>query len=125
MVPAFWLPLSVLLLTQLKTVLQQIKQDPRIAVLFGWVILVIFFFSLSPAKRGVYILPALPMFCIALAAAWPDLSLNRASRWFLRALLTLIITVFTALTYFAAIHHDKLVDKLEVVVREGPSLALR
>ena len=112
-VPAFWLPLSVLLLTQLKTVLQQIKQDPRIAVLFGWVILVIFFFSLSPAKRGVYILPALPMFCIALAAAWPDLSLNRASRWFLRALLTLIITVFTALTYFAAIHHDKLVDKLD------------
>jgi len=112
-VPAFWLPLSVLLLTQIKTVLQQIKQDPRIAVLFAWGVLVIVFFSLSPGKRGVYILPALPMFCIALAAAWPDLSLNRASRWFLRVLLTLIVTIFSSLSYLAAINNAKLVDKLD------------
>lgn len=112
-VPAFWLPLCVLLLTQIKTVTRHIKQDPRIAVLFGWVVLVIIFFSLSPAKRGVYILPALPMFCIALAAAWPGLTLNRASRWVLRAFLGLIVTVLSVLAYLAATHHPKLVDKID------------
>jgi len=111
-VPVFWLPVSLLLLTQIKDVIRGIKTDPRIAILFGWVILVLLFFSLSPAKRGVYILPALPMFCIALAAAWPSLQLNALSRWLLRALLALLLLLFSTLGYLALTRHELLLEKL-------------
>ena len=111
-IPAFWLPVSLLLLTQIKTIIDGVKRDPRIAVLFGWVVLVVLFFSFSPAKRGVYILPALPIFCIAIAAAWPQLNLNVTSRWLLRSLISLIILVFSVVAYLSAVHHPKVVDKL-------------
>lgn len=41
-------------------------RDPRILLLLGWVVCVVLFFSLSSGKREVYILPALPMLCVAM-----------------------------------------------------------
>lgn len=117
-IPFFWLPLSLLLITEAKTIARGIKRDPRIAILFGWVALVVLFFSLSPAKRGVYLLPALPIFCIAMAAAWPTLTLNRASRWLFRSLLILFTTVVALLGYFSASHHPKLIDKLDSYTKD-------
>lgn len=111
-VPVFWLPFSWFVVSQGKTLLANIKADPRIAILVAWVLLVLVFFSLSPAKRGVYILPALPAFCMALAAAWPSLTLNRFSRWLTRALLALLIGVLGSVAYLAATHHPTLMDKL-------------
>ena len=36
------------------------RREARTALLLGWVALVIVFFTLSPGKRGVYMLPAAP-----------------------------------------------------------------
>ena len=54
-------------------------RDARVLLPLAWVLLVILFFSLSSGKREVYIMPALPMLCLAmgpylrdvLAKAWP------------------------------------------------------
>ena len=43
------------------------RRDPRHWLLLGWGLLVLLFFTLSPGKREVYILPALPAFCLAAA----------------------------------------------------------
>ena len=43
------------------------RREPRQWLLLGWGLLVLLFFSLSPGKREVYILPALPAFCLAAA----------------------------------------------------------
>ena len=67
-VPLFWLPLSVMLPWLVKPWYRAFQQlDARIILPIGWVLLVILFFSISPGKRGVYILPALPMLALSIA----------------------------------------------------------
>ncbi len=79
-VPVFWLPISLLFPWLIKNWITAIKQgDRRIILLFGWIILLLVFFSVSPGKRGVYVLPALPMLALIsapylkniLTKAWP------------------------------------------------------
>ncbi|MGY0504789.1 ArnT family glycosyltransferase [Luteimonas sp. e5] len=41
-------------------------RDARVLLPLAWIALVVLFFSLSRGKREVYILPALPMFCLLL-----------------------------------------------------------
>jgi 4-amino-4-deoxy-L-arabinose transferase-like glycosyltransferase len=64
-----WVPLTLALPWLLPAWWRRIRarHDARFLLPVIWVLLVIVFFSLSPGKRDVYILPALPM--LALAAA--------------------------------------------------------
>ena len=79
-VPVFWLPISLLFPWLIKKWITAIKQgDRRITLLLGWIVLLLIFFSISPGKRGVYILPALPVLALIsapylkeiLAKIWP------------------------------------------------------
>jgi 4-amino-4-deoxy-L-arabinose transferase-like glycosyltransferase len=45
------------------------ERDTRVFLLLAWVVLVLLFFSASPGKRGVYILPALPALALC-AGPW-------------------------------------------------------
>jgi len=64
-IPVFWLPVSLLIPWLAKKWTQAIKQgDRRITLLLGWIILLLIFFSISPGKRGVYVLPALPVLAL-------------------------------------------------------------
>jgi len=47
--------------------------DARVLLPLAWVGLVVLFFSLSAGKREVYILPALPMLCLALGPWLPGI----------------------------------------------------
>jgi 4-amino-4-deoxy-L-arabinose transferase-like glycosyltransferase len=47
--------------------------DARVLLPLAWVALVVLFFSLSAGKREVYILPALPMLCLALGPWLPSI----------------------------------------------------
>jgi 4-amino-4-deoxy-L-arabinose transferase-like glycosyltransferase len=59
-----WLPGALLLPWLLPAWWRRLRRrDPRQVVLLGWSLLVLLFFTLSPAKREVYIFPALPAFC--------------------------------------------------------------
>ena len=65
-IPPLWLPWSLLLfwlVPKYKAAFQQ--RDARVWLPLGWVLLVLVFFSASPGKRGIYILPALPALAMA------------------------------------------------------------
>lgn len=81
-IPVLWLP-GVLLLPWLvpRWAAAWRARDARPWLLLGWVVLVLLFFSASPGKRGVYILPALPAFVLAAASAlWPVLQRRGVQR---------------------------------------------
>ncbi|MBU3022027.1 glycosyltransferase family 39 protein [Aestuariibacter sp. A3R04] len=59
-IPLFWLPAVAILFAHIKHFGEHLAQKPAYASLFIWAVLVVIFFSISPGKRGVYILPALP-----------------------------------------------------------------
>ena len=74
-IPVLWLP-GIALLPWLVPhwVACWRARDARPWLLLCWVALVLLFFSASPGKRGVYILPALPAFSLAAAGVlWPVL----------------------------------------------------
>ena len=73
-IPLFWLPLSALLPWLVPRWAADFEhRDARQLLLLGWTALVIVFFTLSPAKRGVYVLPALPAVALAAAPHLPGL----------------------------------------------------
>lgn len=49
------------------------RRDPRYLLPLAWWALVIVFFSIPSGKRDVYIMPALPMMCLALAPLLPGI----------------------------------------------------
>lgn len=67
-IPLFWLPGTLLLPWLIRPWAAAFRaRDPRVILPLAWVVLVVIFFSASPGKRGVYVLPALPMFALAAA----------------------------------------------------------
>ncbi len=65
-IPPLWVPWSILLfwlVPRFKAAFHE--RDARVWLPLGWVLLVIAFFSASPGKRGIYILPALPALALA------------------------------------------------------------
>lgn len=76
-----WLPGALLLPWLLPAWWRRLRRlDPRIWLLLGWALLVLLFFTLSPGKRGVYLLPALPPLCIAAGSLLPGLLQRRGVR---------------------------------------------
>lgn len=53
------------------------RRDARYLLPLAWAVLVVIFFSIPSGKRDVYILPALPMVCLALGSLLPGI-LRRA-----------------------------------------------
>lgn len=73
-IPAFWLPLTLLLPWLLPAWWRRIaRRDARILLPLGFALATLLFFSASPGKRGVYILPMLPMVALAAAPLLPAL----------------------------------------------------
>ena len=63
-IPVFWIAALAVLALHPKIFITLLRQSPAFMALFIWIILVVCFFSISPGKRGVYLLPALPAICI-------------------------------------------------------------
>ncbi len=90
-IAADWLPLSLLLPWAVPAWWRRLKRrDARYLLPLAWTALIVLFFSFSPGKRDVYILPALPMTALALAPLLPGLLRLRGPR---RALLTLTVAL--------------------------------
>jgi 4-amino-4-deoxy-L-arabinose transferase-like glycosyltransferase len=101
-----WLPLSLLLPWALLAWWRRLKRrDARFLLPLGWVVLILLFFSFSPGKRDVYILPALPMTVLALAPLLPGLLRKHGVRIIVFALTLLMAAVFVfAIGAALAIH---------------------
>jgi len=73
--PWAWLPLTLALPWAFPAWWRRLhRREARTALLLGWVALVLLFFSLSPGKRGIYILPAVPALVLAMAPLLPGLA---------------------------------------------------
>jgi 4-amino-4-deoxy-L-arabinose transferase-like glycosyltransferase len=80
-IPLLWLP-SIALVPWLwprwRAALQ--SRDALTAVLLAWVVLVVLFFTFSAGKRGLYVLPAVPVLAMAAAPWLPELLRAKATR---------------------------------------------
>ena len=114
-IPPLWLP-GTLLLPWLVPRWRDAwrSRDGREGLLLGWIVLVVVFFSASPGKRGVYVLPALPAFALAagpfLADLWARRSVQRTLFW-LAALVPLLAGA--AAVYLGWLRPDKMAELAE------------
>jgi 4-amino-4-deoxy-L-arabinose transferase-like glycosyltransferase len=95
-IPFLWLPGTLLvpwLVPRWRAALKE--RDLRVALLVGWMLLVIVFFSASSGKRGVYVLPAVPAFALACAPWLRELFSARIPRRALLSLVGALALVFT------------------------------
>jgi 4-amino-4-deoxy-L-arabinose transferase-like glycosyltransferase len=77
-----WLPTSALLVWAVPVWWRRRRRgDGRLWWLLGYFALILLFFTFSSGKRGVYILPALPVLILALAPLLPALVRRRSVRW--------------------------------------------
>lgn len=92
-----WLPLSLLLPWLLPAWRRRLRRgDGRLAAILLQLLLVLLFFSLSPGKRDVYILPLLPLAVLAAAPLLPGLmrhSLARNVLWGFSFLVAMLLCV--------------------------------
>ena len=96
-IATLWLPTALALPWAVPAWWRRLKRrDPRYVLLLGWVLAVLVFFTIPSGKRDVYILPALPMFCLALAPLIPGLLRKRGPRIALFAFTALLAIGFVA-----------------------------
>lgn len=109
-IPVFWFPLYLLIAR--KGALLSMWRSPLAVTLASWVILVVVFFSLSPGKRGLYILPALPMLALLVGAySTPD----KLARWLqglLAGLAALLSVAAIVVAVAALIQLDAVVEQV-------------
>ena len=115
-----WLPLIVLVPWLVPRWMERLREsDARILLLLGWVALVLIFFSASPGKRGVYILPALPALAIAsgewLRGLWQRADVQRAGMVFALFIVFLSAAAFAYLTWIAPERAAELRDRYGVL----------
>ncbi len=115
-----WLPGSLLLPWLLPAWLKRWpRRDARLLLPLIWVLMVVLFFSLSPGKRDVYIMPALPM---AILAAAPLL----AGLWRIRAAQRLAgLIALTLSLVLLALGAWALLGEPSFEVRRAPTLGPR
>jgi len=87
-------------------------RDARIWLLLFWVALVLVFFTLSPGKRGVYVLPAIPALAVAAAGALPAIFPRRGVARASLMLSGVLVVAFAALAIAEALQWPKVVTLL-------------
>ena len=122
-IPGLWLPGTALLPWLVPGWVAAWRQrDPRPWMLICWAMLVVLFFSLSPGKRGIYMLPALPAFVLAaapvLCETWQERGMQRTG--YLLALLISITTGAAAL-YLGVLNPGLMVELREQLGITSPA----
>lgn len=93
-IPVLWLPVVLVVPWVIPRWRQAWRErDLRVLLPLGWMVLILVFFSASPGKRGVYILPALPAFVWAVAPWIVEITKRDGFQRLLRALLGLVAVV--------------------------------
>lgn len=107
-IPILWFPLYFFLFN--KENWKQIFNSPVIQAILVWVVCVVIFFSISPGKRGVYILPALPMLAMVMGAL---ITQSGIQQWINRLFTGVagIVTVAMAAATVLALFHARVLTK--------------
>jgi 4-amino-4-deoxy-L-arabinose transferase-like glycosyltransferase len=100
-IPLNWMSLSPLLLFAIPEWWRSARSEPRFWLPLAWVVLIILFFSATPAKRDIYVYPALPVTALALAPLFDRLVQRAAVKWvcfLVASLMTLALLAALAVT---------------------------
>ncbi len=124
-IPPLWLPGSALLFW----LLPRWRADWRarrasVWLPLGWMLVVLLFFSASPGKRGVYLLPALPAFLLAAAPHLPALFARRSIGWLSLGLAATLTAAAAAFAALAVTGHERVTALLGAAGLDGPGTAL-
>ncbi len=121
-IPWAWFPASLLLPWMLPFIAQKIKsRDSRYLLATGTIVLIIGFFSLSPGKREVYILPATPWVAMLTAAFLMENPIaNIAHR-----LSQLLLGLVSILAFYVVAVPDKLLALADAQIADVSLLQLR
>ncbi|HVF35247.1 MAG TPA: glycosyltransferase family 39 protein [Candidatus Saccharimonadia bacterium] len=109
-----WIPASLALPWAIGAWRRRLSQrhDARVLLPLAWAALVVVFFSLTPGKREVYILPALPMFVVALAPLLPGLVRVRGFRLLLWGTAAAISAALVGLSLYALFAANEFAEKI-------------
>jgi len=88
-------------------------RDARLATLLGGAVLIVLFFSLSAGKREVYILPALPLFCLALGPWLGDIIERAGARRLAFGLAAVLALAAAAVGAMVVFGHPGFEQKLD------------
>ena len=110
-IPVFWITPVAILLSKAKWLRNVLTQNPAYSSLLIWVILVVIFFSISPGKRGVYVLPALPALSMVAGLVLANSTVSRGLVLFARAATSLISAVLL-IAGLALLFHEPIASKL-------------
>ncbi len=100
-----WLPLSLALPWLLPAWRQALRErDARVLLPLAWAVLLIVFFSLTRAKRDVYIMPALPLFALCAGPWLHDILERRRAQWVALGFVLLLALPLVALGVQALVH---------------------
>ena len=89
------------------------RRDARYLLPLAWWVLILVFFSIPDGKRDVYIMPALPMMCLALAPLLPGLLRKGWARAVLLALALLLALLFLGGGYALLQGSGSLVSRMQ------------
>ncbi|HSP30431.1 MAG TPA: hypothetical protein VLO13_00195 [Halomonas sp.] len=93
--PWAWLPLILGLPWLIPSWWHRARRvDARVLLPLSGTLLVVLFFSLSPGKRGVYMLPTSPLLVLSMAPLLPGLLCKRGLHWLATGLLALLGSTF-------------------------------
>nr|WP_233094959.1 glycosyltransferase family 39 protein [Alteromonas sp. IB21] len=110
-IPVFWITPVAILLSKAKWLRNVLTQNPAYSSLLIWVILVVIFFSISPGKRGVYVLPALPALSMIAGLVLANSTVSRGLALFSRAV-TSLISGALLIAGLALLFHEPIASKL-------------
>lgn len=112
----FWLPFSLALPWLARPWRQAWRErDARVWLPLAWVLLVLLFFSASPGKRDMYILPALPALALAAAPYLQDVLERAGFRRALLVLTTLLAASLAAIGLLALLGEPGFERRFELV----------
>lgn len=117
-IPPLWLPLTALLPWLVPRWRQSWRaRDLRVVLPLTWVVLVVLFFSMSGGKRGVYVLPAVPMLALACAPWLNEIARRRGAQRMLFGIACAIAVICGGAAIFLATsghQRDKVLDIYEI-----------
>lgn len=113
-IPWAWLPLILGLPWLVPAWWHRTRRlDARVLLPLSGVILLVGFFSLSPGKRGVYMLPGVPLLVLAMAPMLPGLLCKRWLHWLGAALVAVLGGIFLVAGVLGAAGLPALADLAE------------
>ncbi|MZI92423.1 phospholipid carrier-dependent glycosyltransferase [Vibrio sp. CAIM 722] len=109
-IPGFWFPMSLFLFS--KSFWKKYHDDKVVRSLLIWVVLVVFFFSMSPGKRGVYILPAVPMLALCFSQWISEQSVERWIQRLIKGVCWIFNLAFFVIAILLLNHNKGLIKNL-------------